>query len=192
MRQLVCERFCKTAFGLKTKTKTNRHCCCLSVGSIQIKLKAQLVWMLAWCTVTQSELLYECVHKLKRRIGCDERFETVQCFLSEEDVVITVCSWRVRVQSGWLYLQSECLWYSSISSSVCLCECEQQDRGNGEWKHGETDTPRSSDRALRYPEVLVFFQWESTHWSWSSDRSSLWSGRRGLHWIQHWKGYCHL
>lgn len=40
--------------------------------------------------------------------------------------------------------------------------------------------------------LWFFSDREPTHWSWSSDRSSLWSERRGRHWIQHWRGYCHL
>lgn len=207
MRQLVCEIFCKTAFGLQRKTKTNRHCCCRSVGSIQIKLKAQLVWMLAWCSVTQSEMVYECVDKLREE---DPRWwEIFNCCRSS---VFSLSRSSGRCDhmcaggesrnslSGYIYSLSVCntrgragLFPGSASLPVfSFCECEQRDSWKDEWKHGEMNKPRSSDRALRYPEVLVFFpDTASTHWSWSLGQSSLWSGRRGLHWIQHWRGHCH-
>lgn len=143
--------------------------------------------MLAWRAVTQS--VYECVDKVKRRIEVMEDFKllTVQCFLSsrswggveEEESMysLSVCNARGRAPSA-----SPPVFFVNVSRTE-----EEMNKS----------TERRGGRCLRipplrYPEVLVFSDGQSTHWSWSWGRSSLWLGRRGPHWTQHWRGCCHL
>lgn len=54
---------------------------------------------------------------------------------------------------------------------------------------GRMNSSPGSDVFTPWPRIVFFSQ--LTHWSWSSDQKTLWSGMRGLHWIRHWRGCCH-
>lgn len=156
--------------------------------------------MLAWCTVTQSELVYKC--QTEEEDGGDERFwwrSSVFSLYGEGKVRwsdVWSCGWvapdeSMYSSSGYIYSLSVCKSRISISCSV-FCACGQ-DRGEKMNKSTERRINRSLQIVpLHTQKSLCFSDRQSTHWSWSSGRSSLWLERRGRHWIQHWRGYCHL